>query len=215
MTPTRSVIGGNGIHDVCPSATRPPTGHHARRAARTLAGATRGKAKRQRLGCRRRHRCAGDMALDVVTPLPATRVRPMLHAFGRATHRRAGSGAAQAWATRPGALEGSAAPMKAPWCGGARGGHLCHRGVAGHGAARWRCCSLVGMLRWPWPWNWRFRSPRPVAMGWNAGWLQRRRAPDLKLLLRRTAVRAVVLGATIDHFLPQVDSLPEAIRLLR
>ena len=26
---------------------------------------------------------------------------------------------------------------------------------------------------------------------------------------------AVLLGATIDHFLPQVDSLPEAVRMLQ
>ena len=58
-----------------------------------------------------------------------------------------------------------------------------------------------------------------------AAWGDMNRSPNryyarLKEVLDRLEVdRAILvgnaLGATIDHFLPQVDSPPEAIRLLR
>ena len=54
-----------------------------------------------------------------------------------------------------------------------------------------------------------------VAMGVErAGWLSAAVRLTWKPLLG-ALLCAVALGATIDHFLPQVDSLPEAIRLLR
>lgn len=54
-----------------------------------------------------------------------------------------------------------------------------------------------------------------VAMGVErAGWLSAAVRLTWKPLLG-ALLCAVALGATIDHFLPQVDSLPEAVRVLR
>lgn len=54
-----------------------------------------------------------------------------------------------------------------------------------------------------------------VAMGVErAGWLSAAVRLTWKPLLG-ALLCAVALGATIDHFLPRVDSLPEAVRLLR
>ncbi len=54
-----------------------------------------------------------------------------------------------------------------------------------------------------------------VAMGVErAGWLSAAMRLTWKPLLG-ALLCAVALGATIDHFMPQVDSLPEAVRLLR
>ena len=59
-----------------------------------------------------------------------------------------------------------------------------------------------------------FRGRRAWPPGGTRRLAHRRRAPDLEALLG-ALLCAVLLGATIDHFLPQVDSLPEAVRMLQ
>ena len=173
----------------------------------------RGQRPGQRLGCGRRHRCwrHGAHVVDLATPPPVgapfSMPRTGRH-IGRAGRRRPGPG-------RPGrgALEGRAAPMKAPWwwCRGI----FAIVALLVMARARWRCCSLVGMCCWPWPWNWRSRSPRPAPpWGWNAGWLSAAVRLTWKLA-RRTAVRR---GPGRHHRpFPRHRSIrcPEAIRLLR